>query len=81
MKKIDRYYVTLRKRKSGNGCRIEVNKTQYGKYVLFEDHAKRVAILQNQLSTQETLRKHIRGLEEENERLRSLCSSDGFQCF
>ena len=75
MKKIERYLPVLKKDRKGK-YRASVHKDPYGKYVKFEEHAKRVAILQNQLSTQEVLRKQIRMLEEENERLLCLCGSN-----
>lgn len=74
MKKIERYLPVLKKDRKGK-YRASVHKDPYGKYVKFEEHAKRMASLQNELSTQETLRRRIRDLEEENERLRSICSS------
>ena len=73
--KISRFRPILRERKKGNGYRIDMSKAIHGRYVLFEDHVKRIASLRNELSTQETLRNRIRDLEEENERLRSICSS------
>ena len=80
MKKVDRYLPVLKKDKKGKP-RASVHKDPYGKYMLFEEHAKRMASVKNQLFSQEILWKKIRSLEDENERLRSLCGSHGVYDF
>ena len=70
MPKIARYLPVLKKKKDGSGYRASVHKDPYGKYVLFEEHVKRMAARTNQLVGEEKLRKRIRELEKENEQLK-----------
>ena len=71
MKKIQRYLPILKKKKNEKDFRATVQKDPYGKYVLFEEHARRVARLQNDLASEAVLRKRIRDLEEEVGKLHS----------
>ncbi|MDY0188121.1 MAG: hypothetical protein RBR16_09380 [Syntrophus sp. (in: bacteria)] len=71
MSKLARYLPVLKKKKNGEGYRASVHKDPYGKYVLFEEHARKVAAVQAKLTGEDKLRKRIQELELENIKLRS----------
>lgn len=77
MKKIDRYLPVLKKDRKGK-LRASVHKDPYGKYILFEEHVKRICRIKSEVISQETLRDRIRKLEEENEMLRCRISAYDF---
>jgi len=68
--KIARYLPVLKKKRDG-GYRASVHKDPYGRYILFEEHIKRVESLKMDITASEKLRKRIQELELENLKLRS----------
>jgi len=72
--KIARYLPVLKKKRDG-GYRASVHKDPYGKYILFEEHVKRVESLKMDITASDKLRKRIQELEHENLKLRSFLNA------